>query len=213
MVPGAQNQCPQSPCPTKCEAVTKKLTSLIADIVERATFKHFYYATGSLTGVTFIGSGYYAHEYLNSDKAWRTLLFALFAALRVFDWFSDWGMFSITLASQHEKTPLRYASLAFSIIGSLLMVVDLSTMLKRAKHWFGVEDLDSESATSVGCGMLAVVLLEDLPQMVIAIAYFVDIGADANRAVDPIAITSLVLSGMSLLANAFIAVKSLCCQY
>lgn len=199
---------------TKCNTVAEKLSSLVADDVETDAFKLFYYAAGPLTGVTFIGSGYYAYWYLDGDTSWRTLkcfLFALFAALRVFDLCSDWGMWAITLASQHTKTTLRTASLVVSIIGSLLTVVDLSVMLKRAKDSFGVKVLDSKSKKTVGCGMLAVMLLEDLPQMGITIAYFVEIGGNDVREVDPIAITSLALSGVFFFVNVFFVVKYICC--
>jgi len=199
---------------TKCNTVAEKLSSLVADDVETDAFKLFYYAAGPLTGVTFIGSGYYAYWYLDGDTSWRTLkclLFALFVALRVFDLCSDWGMWAITLASQHTYTTLRTASFVVSIIGSLLTVVDLSVMLKRAKDSFGVKVLDSKSKKTVGCGMLAVMLLEDLPQMVITIAYFVEIGGNDVREVDPIAITSLALSGVFFFVNAFVVVKYICC--
>lgn len=97
------------------------------------------------------------------------------------------------------------------IIGSLLTVVDLSVMLKRAKDSFGVKVLDSKSKKTVGCGMLAVMLLEDLPQMGITIAYFVEIGGNDVREVDPIAITSLALSGVFFFVNVFFVVKYICC--
>lgn len=117
-------------------------------------------------------------------------------------------MWTISLFSQHKGTPLRRACMAFSMIGSILLILDLKTMRERAEHWFGVTDR-SESLQRVGYGMLAIVLLEDVPQLSITSVYLSDIAA-AGRPVDAIAVTSLVLSVISMLANAFIAIRSLC---
>lgn len=194
---------------------TMKLSMFLGDIVETLSFKPFYYAALPITGATFIASGGYAYRYLagDSDTNWfATLLFATFVALRVFDLMSDWGMYAISLGTQHAGLPLRHASLAFSIIGSLLMIVDLSTMHKRAKHWFGIED-GSESLKSVGYGMLTVVILEDIPQLIISAIFFSEIygndGGAIDRKLDPVAITSMVLSTISLISNGFIAIRSL----
>lgn len=201
--------------PNNCDAVATALANIIETryyaLVETNIFKPFYYSALPVSGIAFLGSGYYAYSNLGGDTALvATLLFALFVAFRVFDLMSDWGMYSISLASYHTGTALRHASLAFSIIGSILLVVDLKTMRERAGHWFGVDD-GSESLKKIGYGMLSIVLLEDLPQMIISIIYLLDISEEGRKAADdPIAITSLVLSGISMLINAFIGIRSLC---
>ena len=193
----------------------------IADDVAAAGFKQFYYAAPPLTGVAFIGSGYYAHWYLDGENAWNvTLLFAFFVALRVFDLCSDWGMWAITLASVHRNSVLRHVSLGFPLIGSLLMIADLTTMKARAKNAFNIE------VKKAAYLMLAQVLLEDFPQMGITIAYFVDkdplyFGAsndsngknmlESGPAIDQIAIISLVPSAISLLYSVYMIVQSLIC--
>eukprot|EP00729_Bicosta_minor_P003113 gene3113-16032_t len=176
-------------------------------------FKPFYYAALPITGIASAGSGLYAYCNLavgGDNTLVLTVLFGLFVGFRVFDLMSDWGMYSISLKTYHDGEPLRHASLAFSIIGSILLVVDLKTMRERAGHWFGVED-GSESLKKVGYGMLSIVLLEDLPQMIISIKYMLDVVGNGRLiSDDPIAITSLVLSGISMLINAYIGIRSLC---
>lgn len=208
-----------------CNAVATALSDIIrtdfkelvleSEIRQETTdFKPFYYAALPITGIASAGSGLYAYCNLavGSDNTLvLTVLFGLFVGFRVFDLMSDWGMYSISLKTYHDGgNPLRHASLAFSIIGSILLVVDLKTMRERAGHWFGVED-GSESLKKVGYGMLSIVLLEDLPQMIISIKYMLDVvGEGRSISDDPIAITSLVLSGISMLINAYIGIRSLC---
>lgn len=203
-----------------CDAVATALSGIIRTetdflaLVETTDFKPFYYAALPITGIASAGSGLYAYCNLavgsDNHTLVLTVLFGLFVGFRVFDLMSDWGMYSISLRSYHDRTPLRHASLAFSIIGSILLVVDLKTMRERAGHWFGVED-GSESLKKVGYGMLSIVLLEDLPQMIISIKYMLDVvGNGRPISDDPIAITSLVLSGISMLINAYIGIRSLC---
>ena len=140
------------------------------------------------------------------------MLFALFVGLRVFDLMGDWGMYGISLAGQHKNTPLRRANLAFSIIGTILLILDLKTMRERADHWFGITNA-VESLKQVGYGMLAVVMLEDVPQFIIAIAFLVDVGITPGRSVDGIAVTSLLFSGISMVLNAILAFRSIgCCK-
>ena len=201
-----------------CDAVATALSNIIRTdflaLVETTDFKPFYYAALPITGIASAGSGLYAYCNLavGSDNTLvLTVLFGLFVGFRVFDLMSDWGMYSISLKTYHDDgNPLRHASLAFSIIGSILLVVDLKTMRERAGHWFGVED-GSESLKKVGYGMLSIVLLEDLPQMIISIKYMLDVVGNGRLiSDDPIAITSLVLSGISMLINAYIGIRSLC---
>lgn len=210
-----------------CDAVATALSGIIRTdflaLVETTDFKPFYNAALPITGIASAGSGLYAYCNLavgsdNGAGAGRspdetlvlTVLFGLFVGFRVFDLMSDWGMYSISLKTYHDDGPLRDASLAFSIIGSILLVVDLKTMRERAGHWFGVED-GSESLKKVGYGMLSIVLLEDLPQMIISIKYMLDVVGNGRLiSDDPIAITSLVLSGISMLINAYIGIRSLC---
>lgn len=205
--------------PEGCNAVATALSGIIRTdtnflaLVETTDFKPFYYAALPITGIASAGSGLYAYCNLavgGDNTLVLTVLFGLFVGFRVFDLMSDWGMYSISLKSYHDGEPLRHASLAFSIIGSILLVVDLKTMRERAGHWFGVED-GSESLKKVGYGMLSIVLLEDLPQMIISIKYMLDVvGNGRPISDDPIAITSLVLSGISMLINAYIGIRSLC---
>lgn len=193
----------------ECADTARALTALIADGIESDIFKTFFKIALPITGAVFGGSGYYAYNHLGGDENLpATFSFALFVAFRVFDLMSDWGMYAISLASQHKGTPLRHACMVFSIIGSILLILDLKTMRERAEHWFGVKD-SSESLKTVGYGMLAIVLLEDVPQMSITIVYLSEI-VTFGREVDPVAITSLVLSVISMIANAFIAIRSLC---
>lgn len=193
----------------QCPAVTRALSIFIADDVEAAGFRTFFTISLPITGAVFVGSGYYAYNHLGGDdNLHATFWFALFVCFRVFDLMSDWGMYTISLASQHIGTALRYGSITFSIIGSILLILDLKTMRERAEHWFGVTDR-SESLQTIGYGMLAIVLFEDVPQLAITSVYLSDI-ATAGRGLDAIAVTSFVLSVISMLANAFIAIRSLC---
>lgn len=199
---------------TALSGIIRTETDFLA-LTETTDFKSFYYAALPITGIASAGSGYYAYCNLavgsDNHTLVLTVLFGLFVGFRVFDLMSDWGMYSISLKSYHDGgNPLRHASLAFSIIGSILLVVDLKTMRERAGHWFGVED-GSKSLKKVGYGMLSIVLLEDLPQMIISIKYMLDVvGKGRLISDDPIAITSLVLSGISMLINAYIGIRSLC---
>lgn len=117
-------------------------------------------------------------------------------------------MYSISLAGQHKGTPLRVACLIFSIIGSIMLIVDLKTMRGRAEHWFGVAGA-AEATTSLGYGMLAVVFLEDVPQMCVTISFLGDVGSTVGRSVDGIAVASLIFSIISMIANGFMAYKLL----
>lgn len=195
--------------PEQCPATAIALSALIADKIEADLLKTFFKISLPITGAVFGGSGYYAYNHLGGDdNLTATFWFALFVCFRVFDLMSDWGMYAVSLASQHRGTPLRHACMAFSIIGSILLILDLKTMRERGERWFGVTD-SSESLQRIGYGMLAIVLLEDVPQLSITCVYLSEIVA-AGRPVDAIAVASLVLSVTSMLANAIIAIRSLC---
>lgn len=196
---------------TALSGIIRTETDFLA-LTETTDFKSFYYAAVPITVIASAGSGLYAYCDLavgSDNNLVLTVGFGLFVGFRIFDLMSDWGMYSISLKSYHDGEPLRHASLAFSIIGSILLVVDLKTMRERAGHWFGVED-GSESLKKVGYGMLSIVLLEDLPQMIISIKYMLNVDGNGSISDDPIAITSLVLSGISMLMNAYIGIRSLC---
>lgn len=184
----------------ECNDVALKLSSVVADDLEKIKFTTFYPVALPVTGAAAVIWGVYAYTSLGGDEyPGATLFFALLVALRVFDVATDWGMYAISMESQHQRTPLRRACLAFSIIGSLLLPFDIAALSKR---WRG------DDVGTVGRIVLAVLLLEDLPQLVITISYFVDIGKD-GRQPDEIAYTSLVVSSISLLANACSAVTML----
>lgn len=197
----------------QCADTARALSILIADEVEGQQFKTFFAAAAPITGLVTAGSGYYAYHELGGDRDWgKTVLFALFVGLRIFDLMSDWGMYSISLAGQHKNTPLRRANLAFSIIGTLLLALDLKTMRRRADHWFGITTA-VESVKKIGYGMLAVVVFEDAPQFIIAITFLAEVGGTAGRSVDGIAVTSLIISLISMVWNATIALRSIgCCS-
>lgn len=193
----------------QCPAIALALSAHIADEIEAGMMKTFFQVSLPITGVVFVYFGLMAYNDLGGDDNLpATFSFALFVSFRVFDLMSDWGMYSVSLASQHVGKPLRHACMAFSLIGSILLILDLNTMKARAEHWFGITD-SSESLKTVGYSMLAIVLLEDVPQFIITSIYLTDVAA-SGRVVDPVAITSLVLSVISMIANAFIAMRSLC---
>jgi len=192
----------------------------------------FYGAAGAISVVTLFGSASYAYCYLDESKTHKLkiLLFALLVTLRIFDTMSDWAMYALTLRSKRfteystyshsnedgadglglglNTDHLQYVSLAFTIIGTLLLTLDLATFKKRAASWFSSsEPLKKEDRTNIGMGMAAILLFEDVPQLAIAIAYLKSVGfgfkslkfgVDAN---DVFALGSLVLSILSLLAN------------
>lgn len=196
---------------SQCDATALALSALIGDKVESYAFKKFFAIALPITAVVFVSSGYYGYKYLGGDlNLSKTFFFALFVSFRVFDLMSDWGMYSISLASQHKGLPLRHACLVFSIIGSILLIVDLRTMLDRAKLWFGI--MESHALVEIGCGMLAVVFLEDVPQLCITIFYLRDIDSTAGRQVDAIAYVSLFLSGISMIANIFFGIRVICIE-
>lgn len=192
-----------------CETTARALSTFVADKVEGAIFKQFFGAAVPITAMVSLGSGYYAYNNLGGDTDLKnTVYFGLFVGLRVFDFMSDWGMYGISLAGQHKGTPLRRACLVFSIIGSIMLIVDMKTMRERADQWFGVAGA-AEAATSIGYGMLAVVFLEDVPQMGITIAFLDDVGSTVGRSVDGIAVASLIFSIASMISNGFMAFKLL----
>ena len=197
----------------QCDDTARALSILIADKVEGQGFKAFFAAAVPITGLVTAGSGYYVYYELGGDRDWgKTVLFALFVGFRIFDLMGDWGMYSISLAGQHKNTPLRRANLAFSIIGTLLLALDLKTMRGRAEHWFGITTA-VESVKEIGYGMLAVVVFEDAPQFIITIAFLADVGGTAGRSVDGIAVTSLIFSLISMVGNAILAFRSIgCCK-
>ena len=80
-------------------------------------------------------------------------------------------------------------------------------MVRRAEHWFGKTD-DSGSLRTVGYNMLAVVFLEDIPQLVIAIVFLQE-AAGTRESTDAIAVMSVVFSFISMLCNGFVGCKSL----
>jgi len=189
----------------ECDATALAISTWIAKDVEAIEFKQFYQVAGPIAGVTFVGSYWYAYSKLGGDVAlFATFCFALFVTFRVFDLMSDWGMYAISLSTEHKGLPLRHASLAFSIIGSILLIIDLKTMVSRAEHWFGKTD-KSDSLKKVGQGMLTIVCIEDIPQIVIAIIFL----STRASGVDGIAVTCLVVSFLSMIGNAVVAWKSL----
>lgn len=193
---------------------------------ETVQFKTFYAVAVPLTTISSGFAGFYAYRMQGGDENWlATLLFAVFVGLRVYDMLSDWGMWCISLQSYHTNTPLRHASLVFTIIGTILLGLDLKTMHDRASHWFGTKDR-SEALKSVGYAMLAIVFLEDIPQAVITIKYMMDMTdkdenyfisasgeqlliPDRTIADDPIAVTSLIFSLISMIVNSCIGLQSL----
>lgn len=195
----------------QCLITARALSIHIADEVEGAVFGMFFKISLPITGVVFGGSGYYAYNHLGGkNNLTDTFWFALFVCFRVFDLMSDWGMYTISLASQHKGTPLRYACMVFSIIGSILLILDLKTFRGRAEHWFGVKAAQtSESLQRIGYGMLAIVLLEDVPQLSITSVYLKEI-SDDGRTIDAIAIASLVVSVISIVGNVWFAGGKLC---
>jgi len=192
---------------------------------EAKEFVPFYYAAGSISAVTFLGSACYAYD---SHAAFlKVLLFAAFVTLRIFDTMSDWAMCLISLKSDRFTLKSTYGTetgdgtypvlqkvaLAFTIIGTLLLVLDLVTLRRRAAAWFSKTDaLDGEERKSVGKGMGAIVLLEDTPQLAIAVVYLISVdGFSINvDADDTVVMLSLALSILSLLANGWMAVTFTC---
>lgn len=186
--------------------VAEQLTSLIADDVERFAF--FGFNVFSLVGVVVVflvalccAESNYADRWTICKNRW---LYAIFVTLRVFDLATDWGTYAISLTFQHKGTTLRRASLVFCVIGSLLVIVDLVTLKRRL---FG--DGGDESRRLICYGMLAIVCLEDIPQIAIMSVYFDNIGADTNRTVDAVGSASFALSCISMLCNSYIGIKSL----
>ena len=191
---------------------------------EATEFEPFFIAAGSISAVTFLGSACYAWD-SNADFL-KVLLFAAFVTLRIFDTMSDWAMCMISLKSDRFTLKSTYGSetgsntygvlqkvaLAFTIVGTLLLALDLVTLRRRAAAWFSKSDaLDDEERKAVGRGMGAIVLLEDTPQLVIAVVYLVSVAGftDVN-ADDTIVMLSLALSILSLLGNGGMAVAFSC---
>ena len=192
----------------QCETTAAAISAWIAADLEAIRFKPFYIAAGTIAGLTFLCSFGYAWCKLGGDDSlFATFTFASFVTFRMFDLMSDWGMYAVSLGSEHKGTALRHASMVFSIIGSILLIVDLKTMVRRAEHWFGKTD-NSESLRTVGYSMLAVVFLEDIPQLVIAIVFLQEATGTRGR-IDPIAVMSVVFSFISMLCNGFVGCKSL----
>jgi hypothetical protein len=189
-----------------CDAAVFALTLIIADEVDALSYREFFLIAGPISGAAFFYSIYYACAKLEGN-ALGSMLFAFLVTLRLFDLMSDWGMYIISLSTQHFGEPLRYACLAFSILGSLLFAADLANLRARGEHWFG-QTADSEELSSMGKVMLMIVFLEDVPQAVITALYLVDV----DRIDDLVAIASLAFSGLSMLANIYLAVKMLCCN-
>lgn len=195
---------------------------------EAADFIPFYAAAGITSAFTLFGSGSYAYYYLDGskDSKLNILWFALFVTLRIFDTMSDWSMFGIVLQSErftlkstygseeggnNNASILQKASLAFSIIGTLLLVLDLITFRKRAAAWFSKSvALEEDEAQAVALGMGTILLFEDIPQLAIASVYLksVAFGVGGINEDDAVVIASLILSILSLLGNGVMAVQS-----
>ena len=198
-----------------------------AETLEAASFVPFYKAAGAISTVTFAGSAVYAYSYLDDSKTSKSKIFwfALFVTLRLFDTMSDWAMYCLTLQSTRFTLKSTYGSevgadnagmlqkvsLAFSIIGTLLLMLDLTTFGKRAAAWFSKSAaLEEDERKCVGMSMAAILLFEDVPQLAIAIAYLksVAFGAGTFTGDDGLALVSLILSTISLLANGVLATQS-----
>lgn len=195
---------------SECEDTALALSTLIADRVDQLMFQTFLHYSAAIGGIIFLGTVWLTFEKLDGNKQKCALfIFAFFVTSRVFDLASDWATYYISLSGQHTGTPLRHACLAFAIIGSPLLLVDLYTMLNRALHWFGIQDDDDVTLHETGMFMLAIVLLEDVPQMVITIVFLVDIHKTPERAVDGTAVFSLACGILSMIGNFVVAIQSL----
>jgi hypothetical protein len=174
-------------------------------------FTSFYIASGAVSAAVFGGALYYSGG--------RPLL-ALFATIRVWDTMSDWAMWSITLHndrftkySKHgndEDTggdgtfkQIQTASLVFTILGTILLLLDLGTLIRRFSD-------GTKSKKFVGFGMCTIVFVEDVPQLVLSMVYLISVdGFDGVDSGDALALACFALSIVSLLMNGVIGCKNL----
>jgi hypothetical protein len=179
--------------------------SASAEKEEAQSFVPFYVASGAVSVVIFGVTLYFSHS---------NLLLALFATLRVWDTMSDWAMWSITLQNDRfvkfstmgsdedaggDDTfkKMQIAALVFTIVGTILLIVDLGTLRGRFSS-----DKHVASNSGIGYGMCSIVIFEDIPQLVITLLYLVSVdGFEGIDSKDSVAIASLTLSVISLLLN------------
>lgn len=192
---------------------------------EAVEFEPFYISAAVVSTVTFSCSYCYAYDTISDFVTFlKVLVFAAFVTLRIFDTMSDWAMCLISLKSERFTLKSTYGSetglnnydilqkvaLAFTIIGTLLLALDLATLRRRAAAWLSKYDdeLDDEERQAIGRGMGAIVVLEDAPQLAIAVVYLKSVTGftDVNKD-DTLVMLSFTLSILSLLANGWTSLK------
>ena len=98
----------------QCETTAAAISAWIAADLEAIRFKPFYIAAGTIAALTFLCSFRYAWCKLGGDASlFNTFTFASFVTFRMFDLMSDWGMYAVSLGSEHKGAALRRASMVF----------------------------------------------------------------------------------------------------
>jgi hypothetical protein len=176
--------------------------SVAAEEGDMRSFTFFYVGSSLASATIFAGTFYLAKR----NRFWLALL----ATIRLWDTMSDWAMWSITLHSDQFTKYSNYgsdefeggdgtfkqiqtASLVFTILGTVLLILDLGTLLRR----FSPDD----DGSGIGLGMCCIVLLEDIPQLVISLVYFELFTFEFLVYPDPVALASLSFSIISLVMN------------
>lgn len=216
-------------CMDVCHKSVKTLRTLaaIAELEENDTYNPFYWAIGFLIPIFFIGCIVFSAEVAEDgdeigwDKeTWGHIKTSFVLTCKFFDWSSDWAFYAISLQNprftetsemgEHSTTAYRAgtykhvqrASLAFCILGSLLVVAEWVAILNKdvSKELYHFRSL---------IGVL-VIILEDIPQLTLCGLYLDSLYTETQFKLssDPVTAISIILSSGSLLYNMYNALSN-----
>lgn len=151
------------------------------------------------------------------------LLHVAFFGFRVFDLFTDFGVYGFTaqkpdwdgVMRQAKGTTVKYMSLISAIIGAVLFVPDIFVYarklgLNKDGEGGGFFNLYNPSQKAAIVIMCATLLLESIPQLVSALMIIHRYSWQTDTSVVTLPIVSFVLSCTTLLTDSFFLFK-LCC--
>ena len=207
-------------CSSGCiDAAADELTTRAAEYQEDTRYKKFYKCVYAMLGIViFIGAVDMIEEDTRDVVAGKFRR-SLMIFLRLFDMSSDWAMYAIAFrsgrfqvlaAAYHPDAfaAMQISSLVFTIFGTLLLIPQL--YLAHFLHEPTSSDLSGltpEQTWIIENIRLIGLLLEDLPQFVLACVYLHIVGVTKSGAVlqqdDVVTIVSLTLSGMFVTYSIF----------
>ena len=191
----------------KCEANPRQLAVWKED--ESAKYVSFYAASSVITVVAsaamFTDA---ATRSKHSNRVYQLFSTAAFA-VRLWDFMSDWGFFGIAVQSPRLEWIMKYNGrshtsfkswvLCICIVATLLLPLDLRGYWERLE---AIKEKKRPPRRAVST-TVAIVCLEDVPQIVCAGLYIEAIQEDPTNQtdVDPVSAVSIVFSILGILVN------------